>query len=192
MEHYDLDRLPQLPAVEDRRPQAIPPGRTEKIAVFVFTFLLFMATWVLLSGRFDWFHLTLGAISCLVVTATSRDLLFPSGRLGRLGPHFSRLLVYLPWLAVQVTAANVHVLKLSFSPRIVDKIDPHLVDLNTRLHSDMAVVSLANSITLTPGTITVQVSSQGDFVIHALDRTTGDPEALHDMARRVAWVFGED
>jgi multicomponent Na+:H+ antiporter subunit E len=71
-----------------------------------------------------------------------------------------------------------------------EKIDPRMVNFKTRLKSDVARVTLANSITLTPGTITVRV--EGDvFTVHALSDkvASGLPGEMED---RIARIFTEE
>ncbi|MCB2187722.1 MAG: Na+/H+ antiporter subunit E [Deltaproteobacteria bacterium] len=167
---------------------APPPPR---IVTFLFTFLLMFLLWVLLSGRFDAFHLSLGVISCLLVAFISGDLLetvVPRGR-ASLGLWW-RFTLYVPWLLWQIFLANLHVLKLTFEPRLLDKIDPYILRFHSKLKSDLALTTFANSITLTPGTITVRVSPDGDFVVHAIDLASGEP-LPGEMEQRVAETFGE-
>ena len=146
---------------------------------------------MILSGRFDSFHLGLGVISCLLVSYYSSDLLF-SKPLTRAGaPIAFSFLKYLPWLLTQVCLANWHVLKICLSFNIMEKIDPHLVTFQSTLKGDHSLVTLANSITLTPGTITVRVNVEGEYVVHAIDRQVGDMAALREMEAKVAQAFRE-
>jgi multicomponent Na+:H+ antiporter subunit E len=70
-------------------------------------------------------------------------------------------------------------------------IDPHIITFKTHLTSDIAITTLANSITLTPGTITVTATSDGAFKVHSIDRQSA--EGLPGtMLEKVAHVFGED
>ena len=71
-----------------------------------------------------------------------------------------------------------------------EMIHPHIIDFKTNLKSDLAITTLANSITLTPGTITVTASRDGVFRVHAIDKPSA--EALPGvMLEKVANVFGE-
>ena len=158
---------------------------------FLITIIILSGVWVLLSGKFDLFHLSLGIISCVIVAVLSSDLLFPSqttkGFFGRL----CRWILYLPWFMVEIVKSNLHVTYLVFHPRMMDLIDPRIIKFRSKkLKSDMALVTFANSITLTPGTITIDVSLDGDFKVHALDKTSGDP-LPGEMEARIAKVFGE-
>lgn len=193
MDYYDLDKFPSLVQPLDRpaREPSMSPRRY-RIYTYIITFLLMFLTWVVLSGRFDSFHLSLGVISCALVSYMSRDLLFTSGRLQGLSTVSVKFIAYIPWLMWQIWLANVHVLKVALSPRMMECLEPHMIRLPTRLKSELSIVTLANSITLTPGTITVYASTDGKMMIHALDRTIGDVDSLHAMEERVAKVFGEN
>ena len=157
---------------------------------FLLTFLVLFVFWLVFSGKFDSFHLILGIASCVIVSALSTDLFFsaPIDR-GLLGcwVRFGR---YIPWLLYQVFLANLHVLYLTFHPRMLEKIDPHITTFDSHLKSDIARTTFANSITLTPGTITVSVNVMGGFSVHCIDRSSG--QALPgEMERRVGVVFKE-
>jgi multicomponent Na+:H+ antiporter subunit E len=193
MDYYDLDKFPSLVQPLDRpvREPAMSPRRY-RIYTYIITFLLMFLTWVVLSGKFDAFHLSLGVISCAIVTYMSRDLLFVSGRLQGLATLSVRFIAYIPWLLWQIWLANLHVLKLALSPKAAERLEPHMIRLPTRLKSELSIVTLANSITLTPGTITVYASTDGKMTIHALDRKVGDIESLRAMEARVAKAFGEN
>jgi multicomponent Na+:H+ antiporter subunit E len=92
---------------------------------------------------------------------------------------------------IEITKANLHVMKLTLHPRMMDLIDPRIVKFRSKLKSDLALVTFANSITLTPGTITVSVSVDGGFKVHAIDKASGDP-LPGEMEQRVAKAFGEE
>jgi multicomponent Na+:H+ antiporter subunit E len=157
---------------------------------FILTFLIMACFWVVFSGRFDLFHLTLGFASCLIVAGMSSDLLFPSGiSKGLLGCSL-RFAAYIPWLLYQVFLANLHVLYLAFHPRMMTLIDPQLIVFESKLTSDIARTTFANSITLTPGTITVSVSVMGRFTVHCIDAPSAEP-LPGEMERRIKHVFKE-
>jgi multicomponent Na+:H+ antiporter subunit E len=156
---------------------------------FIGTFIIMAGVWVLLSGKFDLFHLSLGVISCAIVSYLSADLLF-SAQTPKGLAHFCRWLLYVPWLMVEVIKANLHVTYLVFHPRMMDLIDPRIIKFRSKLKNDIALVTFANSITLTPGTITVDVSPDGDFKVHAIDKASGDP-LPGEMEARISKTFGE-
>ncbi|MBW2485367.1 MAG: Na+/H+ antiporter subunit E [Deltaproteobacteria bacterium] len=154
---------------------------------YIYTFLIMMGFWVLLSGKFDLFHLTLGVLSSALVSYLSADILMhDTGKKDRLAIAF-RFLAYIPWLLYQIVLSTIHVSFLALHPRMLDNIDPTIVTFKSRLQSNVARVALANSITLTPGTITIRV--EGDiFYVHAISRkaAAGLPGEMED---RLASVF---
>lgn len=155
------------------------------------TFGLMLIAWFLLSGRTDLFHLVLGVISGLIVSQLSSDLLFPSFDLKRIAPTWPRFALYIPWLLLQVIKANIHVLMLTFHPRMMTLIDPRIIKFRSKLKSELALTTFANSITLTPGTITVYTTDYGEFEVHVLDRKSAS-DLPGDMEKRIAAVFNEN
>lgn len=156
----------------------------------VFIFLL--VNWIVFSGLLDAFHLTLGVISCGVVTWMSADLFFEDR--SKSGAERLRELIRLPgyllWLLWEVVVANVHVLKLAFAKDLDKEIRPSMETVKLSLKTDFARYVFANSITLTPGTVTVRVSGD-EFLVHAIT-----PEAASglagEMEKKVARVFEPD
>lgn len=167
----------------------IPPQKKFGASFFV-TFIILFVIWLLLSGKFDLFHISLGIISCALVSFFSSDLLFPSLKLKGLPIIWLRFIKYIPWLLYQIFLANIHVLYLTFHPRMMELIDPRIIKFKSKLKSDMSLVTFANSITLTPGTITVYVSIDGNFKVHAIDKASGDP-LPGEMEEQIGKVFGE-
>jgi len=173
--------------------QRKPDISTQKhsgVVSFLVTFLIMAFFWILFSGKFDFFHITLGIVSCLIIAAASKDLLFPTG----IGPGliicWLRFAGYVPWLLYQIFLSNLHVLYITFHPDMMELIDPKIVEFKSRLTSDIARTTFGNSITLTPGTITVHVSALGDFAVHCIDEKSS--HALPgDMEAKIAKVFNE-
>ncbi len=157
----------------------------------IMTFIALLFLWVILSGKFDPFHLSLGVISCALVTIFSGDLLFPESKTRGLFRHGMRAIAYVPWLLYQVILANLHVLYLVFHPRMMDLIDPQIVRFDSKLKKEISLVTFANSITLTPGTITMYVSVNGAFQVHAIDKASGEP-LPGEMERRIAEAFEDE
>lgn len=148
------------------------------------TFTVMLFFWVVLSGMFDAFHLTLGVICCLLVAHFSHDLLFfgdgkystPKNLLGIIG--------YLPWLLSQIILANLQVAYVVLHPRMYELIDPHVVRFKTKLKRPISKVTFAQSITLTPGTVTVSIHND-EFSVYALTRNASD-SLPGEMENRVA------
>ncbi len=193
MEKKGEENLPQGPLAnlnEEYISVRSAQGRRVLFYPFALTFIIMLGVWVVLSGKFDPFHLSLGLISCAIVSYLSSDLLFPSPRIRGLLRQWVRFVRYVPWLMVEIIKANLHVTYLVFHPRMMELIDPHIVKFRSKLKSDLALVTFANSITLTPGTITVDVSIDGDFKVHAIDKASGEP-LPGAMEANIAKAFGE-
>jgi multicomponent Na+:H+ antiporter subunit E len=157
---------------------------------YIYTFLIMLGFWVVLSGKFDPFHLTLGVISSALVSFLSADVFMyaPDSRNKlKIGGRF---LLYIPWLLYQIVLSTLHVAHLALHPKVKEQIDPTIVTFKTTLKSNIAKVALANSITLTPGTITVRIEDQV-FHVHAISRkaAAGLPG---EMEQRLADVFERD
>ncbi|MDA0799003.1 MAG: Na+/H+ antiporter subunit E [Chloroflexi bacterium] len=158
---------------------------------------MLFALWMAFSGVFVAEFMIIGGISAVGAIAVS-ELLFRGSHEGtyasapRSVPWYVktvlRFLVYLPWLAYQIVISNFHVAFLVLHPKM--PIDPTLVEFDTTLVSERAQVTLAQSITLTPGTVTVD-ASDGKFLIHCLSRTTRQGIEDGVLQKRVAQVFGE-
>ena len=157
----------------------------------ILTFIALLCLWVILSGKFDLFHMSLGLISCAVVSVFSGDLLFPESRTKGLFGHVWRVINYAPWLLYQVILANLHVLYLVFHPRMMELIDPQIIRFDSTLKKEISLVTFANSITLTPGTITIYVSVNGAFQVHAIDKKSGE-SLPGEMEKRVASAFEDE
>jgi multicomponent Na+:H+ antiporter subunit E len=158
----------------------------QRVVSFVLTFALMFLLWIIFSGMFEPLLLWLGAVSCGIVAAMSHTLIFPYPRLAYLG-FFFRFIGYLPWLMLEVLQANIHLLKLIFHPRMMELIEPHIITFRTDLRHDLSITAMANSITLTPGTITVSADKDGNFKVHAIDKTSaaGLPGKMGQKVKRV-------
>jgi len=80
-----------------------------------------------MSGRFDYFHLSLGIISCAIVAHISHDLLFKDIKAKNRHIEVIRFIKYLPWLFYQIVLANLHVAYLALHPGMPKLIDPHII-----------------------------------------------------------------
>jgi multicomponent Na+:H+ antiporter subunit E len=157
---------------------------------FCITFVFMFVTWIILSGKFDPLLLGLGIFSSAIVAWFFHDLLFAGATMEQAGV-FVRFCRYMPWLVMEIIKANFHLLYLVFHPRMLQLIDPHIIRFQTGLKSDIAITTLANAITLTPGTVTITATSEGSFRVHSIDRKSAEglPGVMRD---RVAHVYGEN
>ena len=150
--------------------------------------VVLMALWLLLSGHFDAFHVALGVLSVGLVIAINRRLPAvvcrndpPDVRL-----RLRRLLLYLPWLFLEMVLSSLHVARVVLSPR--PPLSPRMVRFKSRQPGDLARVILGNSITLTPGTLTISIDGD-EFLVHALSPTTAAGLLTGTMQTKVARLF---
>lgn len=141
----------------------------------------FFLIWLLLSASFDIFHVVMG-----VVIAFGIAWLNTQRTATRSAIRGWRMLWYFPWLLVRVLASGFHLSMLILHPAL--PIDPKMIRHRTEFEDDGSIVLLGNSITLTPGTITVEVDSQ-DLVVHAMDDSSADDVINRSMEQRIDGIF---
>lgn len=155
---------------------------------FIITAVLMFLFWIGLSGDFNLILLLSGIFSCLFVAYISHDLLIAKGPIGLGTLRVVRFLKYLPWLLWQIVLSNFDLVYRTLHPSL--PIEPEMVEFKTDLHTDKGITILANSITLTPGTVTVAANSRGEFLVHAI--AAAPAESLRDgtMQRKVEEIEG--
>lgn len=140
--------------------------------------------WVLLSGFFTPFLLGAGLVSAVVVVVVTRRM----GVLDSEGHalHLAvRALTYWPWLIWEVVKSAWDVTKLIVDPKL--PISPTLLTVTATQRTPLGITIYANSITLTPGTISVELTGNA-ILVHAITRGGADGLAGGDMDRR-ATIF---
>lgn len=171
--------------------KSIPFSDSLPLAVTLFGF------WVVLSGKLDVFHLGVGLVTSLAIGAMSCRLFALEPFIGPEGRHpfatipWIRILFYLPWLFVQIIIASLQVARIVLSPKL--SIQPVMFRFHQPLPNNIARTTLANSITLTPGTVTIDVLGD-EYLVHALTdeaRAGLETEESGNMKQRVEAVFRE-
>ncbi|MDE0794397.1 MAG: Na+/H+ antiporter subunit E [Alphaproteobacteria bacterium] len=150
--------------------------------------LILFASWLLMSGIFEPLILILGVFSCalVVVIAVRMDVIDHEA----VPVHLTfKVLLYWPWLLWEIVKANIDVTKrvLGFAD-----ISPTMVRIKATQKTDLGIVIFANSITLTPGTISIDVDEEGYILVHALSRDGTEGLEGGDMDRRVTELEGRD
>jgi multicomponent Na+:H+ antiporter subunit E len=161
-------------------------GLPEVAVVYLASFVFYLSL-----GGFkvtDPYELVTGVATASVVTLTLARVTMKGDvpRLGRIARILGRLAIYTPILLWEIAKANLAIAYVVLHPRL--PIDPRVVEFDAAVWGDMPVTTLANSITLTPGTLTIDVSRQ-HFLVHALV-----PDAEADLLggrleRLVRFVF---
>lgn len=157
-------------------------------------FIVLFAFWMVMSGRTETKFIVYGILTAGVVSWITYPLLLVPNKDGSkryfvFGASIPKFIGYFFWLMWQLVLANVDVLLATTSQEMA--IDPKIVRFYFRADNPMATVVLANSITLTPGTVTVNVTDDGLYEIHAL--TPGAASGVLDgsMQKKVAELYGE-
>lgn len=142
---------------------------------------ILFAFWLLLSGMYTPFLMAAGAGCTLVVFLLARrmDVIDHEGFPIHLG--WQAMVSYWPWLIKEIIKSGWDVAKRILDPRL--PIAPALVEFAPTQQSDLGLVIHANSITLTPGTISVEVE-RGRFLVHALTQEGAAGLAGSEMDRR--------
>jgi multicomponent Na+:H+ antiporter subunit E len=140
-----------------------------------------IVVWLLLSGHYTPLILTFGLVSVFVVVAIALRMDVVDHE--SVPIHMTgRFLRYWSWLAAEIVKANIDVAKRVWTPSM--PISPTLFWLDTSQPGELGQVIYANSITLTPGTVSVSLED-GKILVHAIAREVGDDLAAGEMDRRV-------
>ena len=148
--------------------------------------IILFAFWLLLSGYFVPFLLTMGVLSAIAVALLSErmNLVDHEGHPIQLS---WRLIFYWPWLFKEILISAWSVSRVILNPRL--PVSPTLVRAKTSQKTTVGLVTYANSITLTPGTISVDVKP-GEILVHALTREAAEGLLEGEMDRRVTRFEG--
>ena len=165
-----------------------PKKHLTVLAVVLFAF------WILLSGKMDLKFLTYGALTAVVSAYICVPLLLMPNADGtkkyfifdvNLGKYF----MYWLWLLNEVRKANIDVVKAVVRSEM--DIEPMVARFRIKFDNPMAHTTLANSITLTPGTVTLNVTDDGLYEVHALNQGFADGLLEGGMQEKIAELFGE-
>ncbi len=153
----------------------------------LFHWMTLFAFWLILSGVFDLKHIIIGLLATMAVAASNRRLGIVEGgesetrALHLASVSWRRAFSYSLWLLRAIASANLHIARVVLDPRL--PIDPALVRVPIRVSSDIEIALLANSITATPGTVTVRAADEEnhEFIVHALVDSAGVPAAVREI-----------
>lgn len=143
--------------------------------------ILLAAAWLLWSGLFKPLLLALGALSCvLVLIIAQRMHLFDTDVFAL--RFMSRLIRFWAWLGREVVRSSLEVTRAVLSPRL--PISPTVAEFDSGCEHPVDRAILGNSITLTPGTLTLSIDGQR-FSVHALTAAGAQDILSGEMDRRV-------
>ena len=150
--------------------------------------LTLFGVWLLLSGHYTVFVTTLGLFSVVLTVAIVMRMETCDHETHPI--HLtSRAITYWPWLLWEIAKANLDVAKRVFSAG--PNISPTVFKVKSSQKTELGQVIYANSITLTPGTTTMDIED-GTFVIHTIAREVGADLSIGEMDRRVSQMEGRD
>ncbi len=136
--------------------------------------LVYFLLWLIFNGRITFEIIIAGALISFMLDMFIRKVLhlnLTAGKLFMAVKILPNIVMYIIVLLVEIIRANFSIIRMVLAPQI--DVEPCLVKFRTPLKTDAARVALANSITLTPGTITV--SLEGDnLLVHALNKDMAD------------------
>ncbi len=170
-------------------------SRTFKIVLtfcVMFIFWLLLSAWtVYLPEPYDFTKVSRGVMAALIVTFLTYELFVPC-RGKNVLLKLQRFIPYVAWELWQIYLATVDVAKRVYG---ILEVDPRVIEFDTTLRSDFALVTFANSITLTPGTVTIDIPDpeRGRFRVHAIAK--GPADSLTEdqtMQKKVGYVFMEE
>lgn len=172
----------------------MPKINRHVVVCFIILSVVLFLLWVMLSGQFNLKFLLIGLFSSLVISAICIPFLtFKSGTNEQKYFLFSinliRFLPYCLWLIGEIIKASISVTKQIFKPHL--DYEPRVVCFSMPFENPLASVLLANSIILTPGTITIDVMENGIFEVHSLDESSAEDIYKGVMAKKIAAIFKE-
>lgn len=170
-----------------RERRSLPLAGDGTIGQFLSLFGVSFVFYLVLAGSTAPFELATGAITAAIVATVLARISFTAPiDLGRATVQLGRLALYVPYLLWEITKTNVELAYIVLHPEL--PIDPEIVEFEAAVWSDLAVTTLANGITLTPGDLTVDVT-ESHFTVHVL--TPADRENLlaGTLERPVRFVF---
>lgn len=150
--------------------------------------LILAAAWLLWSGLYKPLLLSLGLLSCALTVMLIRRMEFFDDEIYSL--HFGwRLVHFWGWLGKEIWLSSIEVAKIVLHPKC--PVSPRTVELQTSATDNFTQLLLGNSITLTPGTLTLDVH-EGKLTVHTLTDVGAKALLSGEMARKVNQVTGTD
>lgn len=158
------------------------------IARTLFFSAVLAVAWLLWSGLYKPLLLSLGLISCVLTMILVRRMQFFDDEVYSF--HLSwRLIRYWGWLVTEIWRSSIEVTKIVLHPKC--PVSPHTVEVKTDASDNFTQVLLGNSITLTPGTLTIDVY-EGVLTVHTLTDAGAKALLSGEMAAKVNAVTGAD
>jgi multicomponent Na+:H+ antiporter subunit E len=146
----------------------------EKRNGLIVLFILLFIFWMILASVFNVSEVILGFLSALMILLYSVDLVFTKHEASRITFRTTKwFIILLVRLIKEMILANIHVAKIVLSPSL--PVDPGFVTIKQPLKKPLNQALFGNAITLTPGTLTVDLTSE-EIVVHGLKKSY-----VHDL-----------
>lgn len=160
-----------------------------RLIYFVLAFFIWiLLTWPFVDGKIDMQLIIAGVVASAIVAFLFHEILPKEHHVFVSPVRIFWLIVYVPVFFYYVLIANIDVVYRVLHPKM--PIHPGIVKIKTRLKSESAITALANSITLTPGTLTVDLTHDGYLYVHWINVKTDDiEEATRLIAERFEYFL---
>lgn len=180
-EGFDVDEAPVTRQVR-RTPLVERTSALQIGTLFGISFLFYQ----ILGGTFDAFDLVTGTIAALIVAVGLSRVTFHEDPSSATLVRILRMAIYTPYLLFEIIKANVVVAYVILHPRL--PIDPRMTRIRPAVWGGLPITTLANSITLTPGTLTVRVEGR-TLKVHTLIPSAREDLFDGRLERAVRFVF---
>ena len=151
-------------------------------------FVVALVVWLLLTWSFDIQMLIAGVIASIIVAVLFHEIMPKEHKVFISPVRMFWLLLYVPVFFYYMLIANFDVVYRALHPKM--PIKPGIVKIKTKLKTDSGITALANSITLTPGTLTVDLTDDGFLYVHWINGKSDDvEEATKFIAKRFEWFL---
>lgn len=160
-----------------------------RLVYFILAFIIWVIlTWPFVEGKIDIEVVIAGLIASAVVAVLFHEMLPKEHRVFISPVRIFWFLVYIPVFFYYVMKANLDVVYRALHPKM--PIKPGIVKIKTNLKTESGITALANSITLTPGTLTVDLTDDGYLYVHWINVKSDDIEqATKYIAQRFEWFL---
>lgn len=143
----------------------------KEVNFFSLSFIALFVIWVILSGYFDTFFILCGTFSSILTLFILRRLINSESVLHQIlnDPNrlaFYRLASYIPWIMYQIILSSIYVSKRILQPKY--KLEPIIIQKKCKDHNDQSITLFANSVTITPGTLTINVERKQQIYLSTI------------------------
>ena len=160
-----------------------------RLIYFILALIIWiLVAWPFVDGKIDVQVLIAGVIAAAIVAFLFHEILPKEHRVFISPVRIFWALVYVPVFFYYVIMANFDVVYRALHPKM--PIKPGIVKIQTVLKTESGITALANSITLTPGTLTVDLTDDGFLYVHWINVKSDDVEqATKLIAQRFEWFL---